>query len=103
MLLARRKPDDIAWPYVLDQPALALHPPEAGGDDQRLPERMRVPGGARTWLEGHVSAGRARRFLRAKQRIDADRSGEIFGRSFGGRLRSAALDVHHSAPCVRLR
>src|SRR5438445_5113073 len=58
MLLARRKPDDVARPDFLDRPALALHPTEAGGDNQCLPERMRVPGGARTRLESHVSAGR---------------------------------------------
>src|SRR5438270_2482261 len=79
MLLARRKPDDVARPDFLDRPALALHPTEAGSDDERLPERMGVPGSARTGLEGNVSAGRARRFLRAKQHVDAYGAGEIFG------------------------
>src|SRR3954454_23471843 len=65
MLLARRKPHDIAGPDFLDRPALALHPAEAGGDNERLPERVRMPRGARTGLEGHVSAGRARRIAHA--------------------------------------
>src|SRR5881275_1888951 len=83
MLLARRKPDDVARPHFLDRCALALNPPETRGDNERLPERMGMPGGARTRLESHVSAGRARRFLRTKQGVDAHRAGEILGRSFG--------------------
>ena len=32
---------------------LALNPAKAGCHDQRLPERMRMPGGARAGLKGH--------------------------------------------------
>src|SRR3954451_17875344 len=46
MLLARLEPDDVARPDLLDRTTLALHETEAGGDDQRLAERVRVPGGA---------------------------------------------------------
>src|SRR5205823_6001743 len=46
VFLARREPDDVTGPYLLDGAALALHAPGARGDDQGLPERMRVPGGA---------------------------------------------------------
>ena len=52
VLLARREPDDIAGPDLLDRAALALDPAAAGRDDQRLAERMRVPGGAGAGLEG---------------------------------------------------
>jgi hypothetical protein len=45
MLQTRRKPDDIAGADLLDRSALALHPSEAGSDNQRLPERVRVPRG----------------------------------------------------------
>jgi len=46
MLLVRRKPDYIARPDFLDRSALALRPPNARRDDQRLTEWMRMPGGA---------------------------------------------------------
>src|SRR5207248_3059417 len=51
MLLAGCKPDHITWPNFLDRAALALHPAEAGRDDQRLAEWMGMPGGAGTRLE----------------------------------------------------
>jgi hypothetical protein len=51
MLLVRRKPDHVARPDFLDRSALALRPPKARRDDQRLTERMSMPGGASTRLE----------------------------------------------------
>ena len=56
--------------------ALPLRPAAAGGDDQRLAERMRVPGGARARLEGDGIGGRARRGADRKQRVDAHGAGE---------------------------
>ena len=50
-----REPDHVAGPDLLDRAALALRPAAAGGDDQRLPERMRVPCGARARLEGDAA------------------------------------------------
>ena len=80
MLLARRKPDDVAGAYLLDRSAFALDPAEAGRDDQGLAERMGVPGGARTRLECHAGGADPRRFGRLKQRIEPNDAGEIFGR-----------------------
>src|SRR5208337_766664 len=52
VLLARLEPDDVAGPDLLDRAALPLRAPETGGDKQRLPERVRMPRGARARLEG---------------------------------------------------
>ena len=52
MLLARREPDDVPRPDLLDRPALALRKAAACRHDQRLTERMRVLGGARAGFEG---------------------------------------------------
>ena len=73
-------------PDFLDRAALALDPAAAGGDDQRLTERMRVPGGAGAGLERDAGAANAGRIGRAEQRIDADRAGELVRRSLAGRL-----------------
>src|SRR5205823_3827515 len=62
MLLVRRKPDDIAGPDFLDRSAVALRPAKAGSDDQCLTERMRMPCGAGTRLEGDARAMHTRRF-----------------------------------------
>jgi len=47
MFLARREPDNVARQDLLNPPALALRKPAACRHDQRVTERMRVPGGAR--------------------------------------------------------
>ena len=51
MFLTRRKPDHITRPNFFDCAAPTLRPSEAGRDDQRLTEWMRVPCGASTRLE----------------------------------------------------
>ena len=79
-----RKPDDITRPDFLDRPAFALGPAAAGGDDEGLTERVRVPCGARARLEGDARANNARRIGRLEQRVDADRAGEIIRRAFAG-------------------
>ena len=61
MLFVRRKPNDIAWPDFLDWSARTLSPAETGGDDQRLAERMRMPGSARTRLERDACTSNTRR------------------------------------------
>jgi len=56
VLLAGGEPDHIAGADLLDGAAFALGPAKTGGYDQRLAERMRVPGRARARLEGDAGA-----------------------------------------------
>jgi hypothetical protein len=65
MLQTRRKPDDVPWPDLLDGPALALNPPETGGDDQNLAARIAVPRGSGTRFEGNLARANARAGLGA--------------------------------------
>ena len=58
VLLAGREPDHVARPDLLDRPAPALRPAEPSGHDQRLAQRMRVPGRAGAGLEGDAGAAR---------------------------------------------
>src|SRR5439155_26279152 len=94
MLLAGRKPHDIARPDFFDGCTPALREPKAGRDDQRLAERMRMPCGTRTRLEGDARASNSRRLRGIEYRIDAPCSGEILRRSLAGRLRAASFDFH---------
>ena len=48
MPFAGREPDDVAGADLLDRPAVPLNASTARRDDQRLPEWVRVPGGAST-------------------------------------------------------
>src|SRR4051812_22046189 len=94
VLLARRKPDDVAGTDLFDRASPSLREAAAGGDDERLPERMRVPRRPRAGLERHVGARDARGIRRSKQRIDAHGAGEPVRRSCARGLRSSSLDVH---------
>src|SRR5215472_8001235 len=60
MLLVGRKPDDIARPDFLNRAALSLRPAATSRDDQGLPERVRVPGGPCTRLEGDACSSDTR-------------------------------------------
>ena len=60
MLLARRKPDDVTRPDFFDRTSPALRPSAAGGHDQSLTQRMRVPGGAGAGLKRDDCAGNPR-------------------------------------------
>src|SRR6476469_5106608 len=79
MLQARRKPHHIAGADFLDRSALALHPSETGGDDQRLAERMRVPGRPGSGFEGDLAAAYPPRVWSLEERIHSDRTGEPVG------------------------
>ena len=68
----------------------ALCPATTGGDDQRLPERMCVPGCAGAGLEGNVPAGHAARCRRDDQGVSAHIAGEIVCRGLLRGLRSGA-------------
>ena len=80
VFLAGRKPHHVAGSDFFDRGAPALYQPRAGGDDQSLAERMRVPGRARAGLERDAGAADARRIGRLEQRVDTDRAGEPFRR-----------------------
>src|ERR1039457_3522030 len=51
MLLARWKPDDVTRPDFFDRATPALRATAASGHDQRLTQRMGVPGGASARLK----------------------------------------------------
>jgi hypothetical protein len=97
MLLARLKPHDVSRPYLFDRTPVALDPPGPAGHDQGLAERVGMPGGARTGLEGDERHADPGGLWRTVQWIDADRSGEPFGGSSAGRLRAVAFDFHDFA------
>ena len=52
VFFAGRKPDDVTGPDFLDGAAPSLRPAAAGCNDDGLTQRVRVPGGAGTRLEG---------------------------------------------------
>jgi hypothetical protein len=92
MLLAGRKRNYIARPDFLDRAAPTLYPSHPCSDDQRLSQRMGVPGGAGTRLESHAGASAARGLWRLEERIYTNRAREIVRRTLSGRLRAVALD-----------
>ena len=98
VLLARREPDHVARPDLLDRAAPRAAPAAAGRHDQGLAQRVGVPCGAGAGLEGDAGAGGARRIGRLEQRVDAHRAGEPVGRTLAGWLRAASLDVHGDSP-----
>src|SRR6185437_13441288 len=82
VLVSCRAPDHIAG---ADDPlwlAPTLRPTCACGDDQYLPQRMRVPRAARAWLERHQSAANPAGFAGLSQRIDTHGTGEVLLRPF---------------------
>jgi len=66
----------------------------SGGDNERLTKRMRVPYGARAWLERDARARGACRSICLKQRINPHRASEPIGRSFRGCLGADSFDFH---------
>src|SRR4051812_37409289 len=94
MFLAGLEPNHISRTDLFDRSSFVLHPAEAEGDNQRLAERMRVPGGAGAGLEGDGCAGYSRRRGHRDEWIDPYCAGEPVRGSFVRRLRSAALNLH---------
>ena len=86
MLLARRKPDDVARPDFFNRPAPALRASAAGSHNQRLTQRMRVPRGAGAGFKRDDGAGNPRGVASLERRVNAHRAGEPVGRSFVGWL-----------------
>src|SRR3954468_21156965 len=58
VLHAGREPDHVTGSYLLDRAALLLNPADAGRDDERLPQRVRVPGRPGPRLERDARPGR---------------------------------------------
>ena len=98
VLFTGREPDHVTRTDLLDRTAPNLSPAATTDDDQRLPQRMRVPGRARTRLKGHRGADGTGRGGRLEQRVDAHRAGEVVGRAAARGLRTASLDLHRIAP-----
>ena len=94
MFLARRAPDDIARPDFSFQSSVAFDPTTAGGNDQRLSERVRVPCCSSTGLEGDTNGEDACGLGRLRQRVNPDGSGEVLIWPLARRLGPVSLDLH---------
>src|SRR5262245_1002526 len=82
VLLARREPDHVARPDLLDRAAPALSQAAARRHDERLTERVGVPGGARARLERDAAPAHACRVGSLEQGINTYTASEVLGRSF---------------------
>src|SRR5690606_18582858 len=78
VLFFRLERHDVARTDSLWRLAPALHQPGTGHDDQRLPERMRVPESSRARFEINGKGAYARGLLPLFQRRLQYASGEIF-------------------------
>jgi hypothetical protein len=82
-LLARRKTYYVAGPDFFDGITAALRQASPGRNDQGLAKRKRSQA-VRASLKRHVGAKDARRRRGLELRIDPNRAGKIFRRSFPG-------------------
>jgi len=101
VFFVRRNPDGIPGANVTHRPAPRLHPSDARGDEKRLTERMRMPGGPRTWLEPHPSRSNASRIRRLDNWILPYRSGEARRAHPARGPRSTSDDIHMVSPLSR--
>ena len=76
VFLAGREPDDITRPDLIDRASPMLSPAAPSCDDESLPERMRMPGGARAGFEGYARALHQCRVRRLKKRSDPHGAGD---------------------------
>src|SRR5271165_910616 len=98
MLFIGREPDDVARTDFLDRAALALHPAEPEGDEQRLTERVRVPGSPCPRLERDDRTADTGGCGSAKGRVDPHRTGKPIRRSLPRWLRATSFDLHLFPP-----
>src|SRR5205807_3569521 len=77
VLLARREPDHVPRPDLLDRASPTLHAPAASHHDQSLTQRVGVPCGARAGLERDTGTDRAGRSAGLEQGINAHGASEI--------------------------
>ena len=96
--LIRRAPNHVSRPNFFDWAVFALGPATACGNDERLPERVRVPVRAGAWLEGNAGAGDASWRRWRAQRIDTNTTGEVIGRTPNRGLRSSMFKIHELNP-----
>src|ERR1700730_784840 len=94
MFLARRNPHYIARPDLAHGFALSLNPADAGDNEQRLAERMRMPIGPRARLEGDAIRNNSGRRRGGNDRILPDRAGEVFFGRPACRPRAGEMDIH---------
>src|SRR5258708_25745618 len=83
MLFTRWDPNDIAGMDLLNGTTLMLDPTAAGGDNEDLTQRMRVPGVTSTRLARNASAANAGWRVCIEQGVDTCGAGKIFSRRFG--------------------
>lgn len=84
MFFPRREPDDIAGTNLLDGATPTLDSTTARRHDQRLPQRVGVPGGSCPWFKGDTGTAHPRRIGGLEERVDAHRAGKIVARSLAG-------------------
>src|SRR5438477_9561697 len=94
MFFVRRKPNHVAWPDFFHRTAFSLRPPKARRNDQRLTERMGVPGGASTRLERDARATNTCRLGGFEQRINPNVTRKPIRRPLVRRLRSLSFNFH---------
>src|SRR5271157_4325333 len=81
---------------LLNRLAVKLHQPVAGENMQGLPDRMRVPCGARARFKAYPEDAQARRLRADSNFIDPDVSGEPFRLAFPAGPLFAAPNLHFS-------
>jgi hypothetical protein len=95
MFLSRCEPNHISGVNFLDRTAFSLNPSAACRDDQYLSEGMRMPGSTRSRLKCDAGTGNKRRVGCLKKRVNTDSAGKPICRTFAGRLRADAFDLHN--------
>jgi hypothetical protein len=95
VLFAGREPDHISRMNLFNRAAFALYPSAARGNDQRLAQRVRVPGGPRSRLERNAGCGHKCRVGSLKKRVDPHGSTEPVCRTLAGGLRACAMNLHN--------
>ena len=77
----RGQTNHVTGANLFNRAAPALRASAAGGDDQRLSQRMRVPCRARAGFKGDIGAGDTRRIGYVQERVHAHRAGEVIRRA----------------------
>src|SRR2546430_13532197 len=95
VVLIRLEEDTVAGTDHLDRTAPALAEADTLGDPDRLPVRVRMPGGARAWHEVHARCAEPRLFGRGCDRVDVHRPGEPVARP-RARVKAVSRDLHRS-------